>query len=153
LFESPGGLLSIAGGKYTTYRHMAEQVTDVVTRRLGGQSRGRTRRFRLDGAPAGLWAAFAPAEIGRLTAHHGLAHETATHLVHRYGRRAAEVARYVERDPALAKPVIAGEPEIRAEFAYHRDHEMAQTPADSLLRRTRLGLFHPDLLRTERGNP
>ena len=48
---------------------------------------------------------------------------------------------------------IAGEPEIRAEFAYHREHEMAQTPADSLLRRTRLGLFHPDLLRTERGNP
>ena len=36
---------------------------------------------------------------------------------------------------------------LRAEFAYHREFEMAQTPVDFLLRRTRLGLFRPDLLR------
>jgi glycerol-3-phosphate dehydrogenase len=151
LIESPGGLLSIAGGKYTTYRRMAEQVTDAVTRRLGSRRPGRTRRWRLDGAPPGPWPAFRDAEIERLTARHGLGRETAAHLVQRYGRRAADVADIVDRDPELAKPVIVGEPEIRAEFIYHREHEMAQTPADSLLRRTRLGLFHPALLDAERG--
>ena len=61
-------------------------------------------------------------------------------------RRASEVAAYLERDPALAKPVVAGEPELRAEFAYQQEHEMALYPQDHLLRRTRLGLFRPEVL-------
>ena len=56
------------------------------------------------------------------------------------------MAAYLDRDPALVKPVIESEPDLWAEFAYQRDHEMAVTPADFLLRRTRLGLFHPELL-------
>jgi glycerol-3-phosphate dehydrogenase len=43
-------------------------------------------------------------------------------------------------------PVVAGEPDLRAEFVYQREHEMAVCPADHLLRRTRLGLFKPELL-------
>src|SRR5207237_175863 len=65
----------------------------------------------------------------------------------RYGTHCRDVAEYVERDPELARPVVAGEPELQAEFAYQRDHEMARYPADHLLRRTRLGLFRPELLR------
>ena len=42
--------------------------------------------------------------------------------------------------------IVPEEPDLLAEFAYQRDHEMALTPADFLLRRTRLGLFRPDLL-------
>src|SRR5262249_31357039 len=99
LIESPGGLLSIAGGKYTTYRRMAEQVTDVVTRRLGSRRPGRTRRCRLDGAPPGSWPAFRAAEVERLTTRHDLGRDTALHLVQRYGRRAADVARYLEHHP------------------------------------------------------
>jgi glycerol-3-phosphate dehydrogenase len=147
LHTSPSGLLTVAGGKYTTYRHMAEVITDTVVRRLGLARRCRTRSFRLDGAPRAPWQRFAPSEITSLTTRCHFDEQTARHLVERYGRRAVEVADYADRDPALGRRVVADEPDVLAEFAYQRDHEMAQTPADFLLRRTRLGLFHPDLLR------
>jgi glycerol-3-phosphate dehydrogenase len=146
LIESPGGLLSIAGGKFTTYRCMAEQVTDAVARRLGSRMQSRTRRFKLDGTPREKWEDFLPGETARLEANYGLDSGTARHLVQRYGRHGSVVASYLDNDPKLRQPVTPEEPEIRAEFVYHREHEMAQTTADSLLRRTRLGLFHPALL-------
>jgi glycerol-3-phosphate dehydrogenase len=146
LFASPSGLLSVAGGKYTTYRHMAEVITDAVTLRLGRRRRCRTRDFRLNGAPPDPWPEFARAEAAALR-RHGLGAATAGHLVGRYGRHARDVAAYAERDPDLGRPVVDGEPDLWAEFAYQRDREMAVYPADCLLRRTRLGLAHPHLLR------
>ncbi len=142
----PAGLMTVAGGKYTTYRHMAEVVTDAVAARLGVARRCRTRDFALDGAPSGPWEKFAPAAASDLKAVWGLHEEAATHLVSRYGRRAFDVAAQLGRDPALRAPVVLGEPDLLAEFAYQREQEMALAPADFLLRRTRLGLFHPELL-------
>jgi glycerol-3-phosphate dehydrogenase len=147
IHTSPSGLLTVAGGKYTTYRHMAEIITDTVIRRLGLSRRCRTRSFRLDGAPDEPWQRFAPATVAALTTRCHFDAEMAQHVVGRYGRRALEVADYLDRDPALGRRVVAGEPDVLAEFAYQRDHEMALTPADFLLRRTRLGLFYPELLR------
>jgi glycerol-3-phosphate dehydrogenase len=146
LYIAPSGLLTAAGGKYTTYRHMAEIITDTVVSRLGLSSRCRTRSFRLEGAPRQPWQPFRSKTIRALTSSYRLNEETAVHLVERYGRRAVEVADYVQRDPALGKRIVEGEPDILAEFAYQRDHEMAVTPADFLLRRTHLGLFCPELL-------
>jgi glycerol-3-phosphate dehydrogenase len=146
LYVSPSGLLTAAGGKYTTYRRMAEIITDTVVRRLGLRRRCRTRCFRLDGTPQQPWQSFRASTIRTLTSACQLSKETAAHLVDRYGRRALEVADYLQRDPALGQRVVEDEPDIFAEFAYQRDHEMALTPADFLLRRTHLGLFHPELL-------
>ena len=146
IVSGPNGLLTVAGGKYTTYRAMAETVTDAVVRRLGLRRRCRTRDFRLDGAPAGDWPIFAADAVARLGARYRLDSAAARHLVDRYGRRAFDVAAYLDGDPALARPILDGEPDLRAELAYQYDHEMARTPADFLLRRTRLGLFHPELL-------
>jgi glycerol-3-phosphate dehydrogenase len=56
------------------------------------------------------------------------------------------VTDYLRRDPELGRRVVEGEPDILAEFAYQRDHEMALIPDDFLLRRTHLGLYHPELL-------
>jgi glycerol-3-phosphate dehydrogenase len=145
VFESPSGLLSVAGGKYTTYRRMAEVITDAVADRLGRRRHCRTRHFPLDGRPEGPWQEFARSETAFLRERHGLGEESARHLADRYGTRARDVAAYLEADPALARPVVTGEPDLLAEFAYQRDHEMALFPADHLLRRTRLGLFHPEL--------
>jgi glycerol-3-phosphate dehydrogenase len=47
---------------------------------------------------------------------------------------------------------VAGEPDLQVEFVYQRDREMALCPEDLLLRRTRLGLFHPALLRRAGGD-
>ena len=140
------GLLSVAGGKYTTYRRMAETITNTIARRHGRRRRAKTRDFPLDGAPATAWDRFEPAETARLCSENGLEESAARHLVRRYGRHAQDVAAYIARDRKLADPVIPGEPDLQAEFVYQREHEMAVYPADHLLRRTRLGLFYPDLL-------
>jgi glycerol-3-phosphate dehydrogenase len=146
LFWSPSGLLSVAGGKYTTYRHMAEVITDAVCYRFGARRLCRTRSLLLDGAPRQPWDEYEPAEVASLVQNLGLSEGAARHLVRRYGRRAAEVAAYLKQHPELSQPVMPGEPDLQAEFAYQRDHEMAIFPADHLLRRTRLGMYHPELL-------
>jgi glycerol-3-phosphate dehydrogenase len=146
LARSPAGLLSVAGGKYTTYRHMAEVITDEVARHFGGRRLRRTRHFPLDGAPSCPWADFEPAAGAGLRRQYGLSAEAASHLIRRYGRRAAEVAAYLDKRPELRGPIVPGEPDLRVELLYQRDHEMALYPADHLLRRTRLGLFNPGLM-------
>ncbi len=147
LIHSPGGLLSVAGGKYTTYRHMAERAVDEVERLLGRRwHRHLTADLRLEGAPAGNWLPFRQAMAGRLAAERKLDAGTILHLIDRYGRRATDVVNLVRHDSKLAEPVLPGEPEIEAELVCQRDHEMALFPADHLLRRTHLGLFHPRLL-------
>jgi glycerol-3-phosphate dehydrogenase len=146
LFRSKSGLLSVAGGKYTTYRRMAEIVTDAIANGLGRNRRNRTRTARLHGAPAEPWPRFAEKEVAFLNATCGLGSASARHLVDRYGTLARQVAGYLEQRPELGGPVVAGEPDLEVELAYQQDQEMAIYPADSFLRRTRLGLFHPSLL-------
>jgi glycerol-3-phosphate dehydrogenase len=146
LFASPSGLLTVAGGKYTTFRQMAEVITDEVVRRLGLRRRCRTRDRRLDGAPDEPWKAFVQTTRRRLRAIYPLDEFAVQHLLDRYGRRAEDVAQFIGCDPRLACRVVPEEPELLAEFVYQRECEMAVRPADFLLRRTRLGLFHPRLL-------
>src|SRR5262249_52455111 len=137
LFTSPSGLLSVAGGKYTTYRHMAEVITDVVVGRLGLRRRCRTYQFLLDGAPRQPWRSFEAEQAEVLCREYGIENEIARHLLRRYGRHAPEVLSY----PAGRVSVVAGEPDLKCEFTYQREHEMAIFAEDHLLRRTRLGLF------------
>jgi glycerol-3-phosphate dehydrogenase len=145
IIRSPSGLITVAGGKYTTYRRMAEVITDHVARRVGCRRRCRTARHRLHGAPELSWLDFEFAATARILQRRLVDEATALHLVRRYGTQASKVVEYVARDPSLGRRLVEDEPEIAAEFAYQRDHEMACQPADFLLRRTRLGLFHPDL--------
>lgn len=145
VFTSSCGLVSIAGGKFTTYRRMAEVVADTLSARLGRRRRGRTKQQRLDGTPPLPMEEFERQEVSRLHSAFALEETAARHLVGRYGRRACDVAAYLTRAPQLARPVLDGEPDLLVEFVYQRDHEMAARPEDYLLRRTRLGLFHRTL--------
>jgi glycerol-3-phosphate dehydrogenase len=145
LVTGPTGLLSVVGGKWTTYRQMAEQITDEVVRRLGRRARCSTHSLPLDGTPPGPWPAFEASATAALVRRFGLPEPSARHLVRRYGRRWENVARLLT--PALARPIVAGEPDLLVEMVYQRRHEMAERPEDFLRRRTRLGLFHPELLR------
>jgi glycerol-3-phosphate dehydrogenase len=144
LWRSPSGLLNVAGGKYTTYRRLAELVTDRVMHELRLPLRsGRTRHLPLDGAVTQAGSAACP----RSASEH-LSEAAWQHLLGRYGRRAYDVAAYVTGDPALTLPVLTGEPDLRVEFVYQRREEMALFDEDCLLRRTRLGLFHTELFAT-----
>ncbi len=146
IFEAPSGLLTIAGGKFTTYRRMAEAATDRVVRRLGLCRRCRTYDLPLDGTPTEPWQPFAERTTALLQHRYSLDNIAASHLVQRYGRRALDVAAYLERAPQLAHRVVPDEQDLQVEFVYQREHEMAVHDTDLWLRRTRLGLIHPELI-------
>jgi glycerol-3-phosphate dehydrogenase len=143
LLNGPTELLSAVGGKWTTYRRMAESITDEVMKRLARRGRCRTRSMPL-GAPHGDWGAFESSMVTLLRQRHALSAESARHLVRRYGKRVWDVAHLLT--PQLARPVVEGEPDLLVEFVYQRQREMAVKAEDCLLRRTRLGLFYPALL-------
>ncbi len=125
LHLSPNGVLTISGGKLTTYRDMAEDTVDAALERLGHSARCRTKRLRLLGA-------------GRRSAADGSAQ---SHLAGRYGTLADDVRALVDADRSLGAPLVAGQPHLRAEVVYAARYEMATTLDDVLTRRTRLRLF------------
>ncbi len=123
---SASGVISIAGGKLTTYREMAEDTVDVVVDKLGRKVRSRTRKLQLHGA-------------------HGYSEPAAgsprAHLANRYGTETADVEALIADDPSLADPLVPGLPYLRAEAIHAVRHEMARTLDDVLSRRTRARLF------------
>ncbi|MGA1555227.1 MAG: FAD-dependent oxidoreductase [Ilumatobacteraceae bacterium] len=126
---SDAGLVSVTGGKLTTYRQMAEDTVDVVMDRLGlpvsrRVGRSRTARLRLVGASGSRRSS-----------------RTSTHLSSRHGDEADTVARLVDADPSLAAPLVPGLPYLRAEAIHAVREEMAMTLDDVLMRRTRAHLF------------
>jgi glycerol-3-phosphate dehydrogenase len=143
IVESPTGLISVAGGKYTTYRRMAEVITDTITRRLGRRGPCKTQTFRLDSALPQPTAEALAGEIEKVRRSYSLLDDAAArHLVTRYGRRAGDAAAHACLDSKSAKRILPGEPDLTGELDYQREHEMAIYPADFWLRRTRLGLIH-----------
>ncbi len=125
LHRSPNGVLTITGGKLTTYRDMAEDTVDAVLEQLDRRARCRTRRLRL------LGAGRRPEPDGTLE----------SHLQSRHGSLAAEVRALVAADPSLGEPLVPGQPHLRAEAVYAARHEMATALDDVLTRRTRARLF------------
>jgi glycerol-3-phosphate dehydrogenase len=141
VWQSRSGLLSVAGGKFTTFRHMAEVITDNIGRLLGKRQRCRTRNYPLVGAPDTPWHEYLSGLVTNLCQRCALPAATAEHLARRYGRRALVVAEYLDASPGNREALCHGELDLRAEIPYQREHEMALFDADHWLRRTRLGLF------------
>ena len=130
--DGANGVVSITGGKLTTYRIMAAEVVDVVAERLGQRgARQPTRDAPLPGGDlAFIDQAIAAAE--RATADS----ELANHLVHSYGSRWSTVADEIATGTGGER--LAGLPYTIGEMRYCVRHEMAFTVADLLLRRTHL---------------
>jgi glycerol-3-phosphate dehydrogenase len=132
------GLVSIAGGKFTTYRLMARDVVDAAVADFGSDRSvpaSVTDQVPLLGAD-GLAAVRASA--GRLAEDYGVSRETVDHLLGRYGTLAGEVLDLVRSDPDMGRPLAPGHPYLRAEVAYAVTHEGALHVDDVLRRRTRL---------------
>lgn len=126
VITSPDGVVTVVGGKLTTYRRMAEDAVDAAVRKRSlGAWPCHTKRLPLVGAadPATLRALSAPAR-----------------LVRRYGTEALAVA----RDPALLKPIGPDVPVTMAELVWGVQHEGALKVDDLLDRRTRIGLVASD---------
>jgi len=137
------GLVSIAGGKFTTYRLMARDVIDAAVSGFDGVPvpDSVTDQLPLLGAD-GLPAVRAAAR--RIAEDYGVAMEAVEHLLTRYGALVTEVLEPVRRDRSLAGRLADGYPYLRAEVAYAVTHEGALHIEDVLARRVRLLIESPD---------
>ena len=144
------GLVTIAGGKLTTFRLMAQEVVDAVVERIGGpklkaKERDKRSRAQLPGARTLPKFADERALAERVTAASGrrLSAASAMHLARTYGGTAVEVAKLVATDATLAEPIVPGRPEVFAQLAWAVERELAATVSDVMVRRTQL--FFRDL--------
>ncbi|MFD3561609.1 FAD-dependent oxidoreductase [Streptomyces sp. NPDC058686] len=142
--EGRGGMLSVAGGKWTTFRHIGRTVMKKLES-LPGRPLGEDfepvrelpKRMPLPGvanprAVAHRLLVDNPAPGPRMAA------DTAKHLATHYGSLAFDIARMANENPELGERVHPDAPEIWAQVAYARDHEWAETADDVLRRRTTL---------------
>ena len=133
------GLISLVGGKLTTYRELAREVVNRVAGKLGRAGRCRTGELPLyGGAITDLPSYIEQAQTSyeRL----GLAAEQIESLIRTYGTKFEEVLELVEREPKLGERLCPQRPEIRAQVVYGLEREMVCSSADFLLHRSGLGL-------------
>ena len=132
--RGPGDMLTVAGGKLTTYRRIALHAL--------GQVRGELGLHRLPGAPVPLPGANdLPAAGVRLArAYPDLEPAVRSHLAHLYGSLAAEVLAEAADDPSLLERLNPEAPDIAAQAVYAQRREWACKPEDILSRRTTLDL-------------
>jgi glycerol-3-phosphate dehydrogenase len=133
---SDTGLVSIAGGKYTTYRVMARDAVDAAVSDFGNDVReSHTEEIPLLGATG--WAEMMedPTRLGL---------PDPVRLLGRYGSETAKLAAMISSDPTLADPLVDGAPYLRAEIAYAATDEGALHLDDVLTRRTRISIETPD---------
>jgi len=143
--ESAQGLITIAGGKLTTYRIMARDVADRVAARLH-QLDGRpiaprppTDRLPLPGGEAAELDVLREGARAR-----GVPDATARHLVASYGSETPAILNLVDRDRGLGEPIVPGRPEIWGEVAHAVEREMALRVQDVLVRRLHLFYEYPE---------
>jgi glycerol-3-phosphate dehydrogenase len=137
LYETSSGMLTITGGKLTTWRRMAKQTVDRLVEREGREAPCHTAEI-----PLGM-----EARPEDLKAPEGVGEEAIAQLAFRYGHAARNVLRVARESPKLAAPIVPGRPDLLAEAVIAARHEQARTVADVLLRRTRLGLLAAPRLR------
>jgi glycerol-3-phosphate dehydrogenase len=141
------GLITIAGGKLTTYRRMSAEVVDTAVKLLHLQAAlpsalmpAHTDREPLPGAvgwPDDDDHGAVARKIGEAGGA-GVEADTARLLADTYGMRGLEVARMVRQDPSAGERIVAGRPEIMAQVDWAVEHELAYEVEDVLARRTQL---------------
>jgi glycerol-3-phosphate dehydrogenase len=133
------GLISIMGGKLTTYRDMAADVVNVVgsrLRELDGRRIPNKAQTDVEPLPGGEVADLEV--LVRDVMGEGFSRDIAEHIVRSYGTETAAVVRLAQTDRRLAEPVIGGHPAIKAQIVHSLRREMAMTLTDLMMRRTHL---------------
>jgi glycerol-3-phosphate dehydrogenase len=131
LYETSSGMVTITGGKLTTWRRMAKMTVDRLVDREARSAPCRTHEIPL-GAPVAV------ADLPRVE---GVPDGAYGALAGRYGHAAHDVLAIARERGELAQPIVRGLPDLLAEVVYAARREQARTLGDVLLRRTRLGLL------------
>jgi glycerol-3-phosphate dehydrogenase len=143
LYETSSGMLTITGGKLTTWRRMAKSVVDRIAMREDREAPCHTAEI-----PLGMEASEADLESPEGLDPDALPEGSRELLAFRYGHAARRVLDAAGERPELAGAIVDGQPDMLAEVAVAARAEQARSLADVLLRRTRLGLLAAPQLRT-----
>ncbi len=130
LYETSSGMVTITGGKLTTWRRMAKMAVDRLVEREARDAPCRTHEIPLGQA----------IEASELPRVEGVREDAYAPLAARYGHAAHDVLAIAAQRGELAQPVVEGQPDLLAEVVHAARREQARTVGDVLLRRTRLGL-------------
>jgi glycerol-3-phosphate dehydrogenase len=131
LYETSSGMITITGGKLTTWRRMAKMTVDRMVEREAREAPCRTHEIPLGQAVA----------VDELPRVEGVEEAAYAALAARYGHGAHTVLALAAERGELAQPIVAGISDVLAEVALAARHEQARSIGDVLLRRTRLGLL------------
>jgi glycerol-3-phosphate dehydrogenase len=131
LYETSSGMITITGGKLTTWRRMAKMVVDRLVEREARDAPCRTAEIPLGQAVA----------VEDLPLVEDFSELAKAALAARYGFGAHEVLALIADRPELAQPIVPGLPDVMAEVVIAARREQARSVGDVLLRRTRLGLL------------
>lgn len=124
--QSKSGVITIAGGKLTTYRKMAQDTVDEAIKLLGKSANCKTKRLKLIGS--------------QTTSRDNDA--VSQHLFSRFGSETGRIKDLISNDAKLGEQLVPGLPYLRAEAIFAVQHEMAQTLDDILSRRTRARIIN-----------
>ncbi|HVA71263.1 MAG TPA: glycerol-3-phosphate dehydrogenase/oxidase [Acidimicrobiales bacterium] len=124
VIDSGDGVVHVTGGKWTTYRQMAEDAVDALKPYVANLAKVRTKSLPLYGVSA--WRPSGGLE---------------EHLYHRFGANAPGLIESIQHDPILGETPIAGQPYVAAEFVFSAREEMVMSLTDLLTRRTRAHLL------------
>jgi glycerol-3-phosphate dehydrogenase len=130
------GLVSLLGGKWTTYRLMAKDAVDQIDLLFNQRNECTTQSHKLAGG-----AGYQYENYKKLSAQYGLPVDVCQHLVKKYGSRAEQVCILTAHDASLKERIVPAHCFIKAEVIYTVRNEMVETPRDFLARRTRLEII------------
>jgi glycerol-3-phosphate dehydrogenase len=145
LVHGSGGMLTVVGGKLTTYRSMAAEVVDQAMRELrhrDGRQRHAEARTDEDPLPGGETADLSQFRERGLEL--GIPAASVDHLLRHYGTEAAGIFNLGGADRRLLRPLAESHPAIEAEVIHAVRRELAQTVEDVVVRRFHLYYEHPD---------
>ena len=125
--KSKSGVITIAGGKLTTYRKMAQDTIDEALMQLQKSAKCKTKNLKL---------------IGATTSTPKTNAKSAMHLAARFGTEASLINEMIAENPSLGEQLIAGLPYLKAEAVFAVKYEMARTLDDILSRRTRARIIN-----------
>ncbi len=143
LYETSSGMITITGGKLTTWRRMAKMTVDRLVLRDARDAPCRTHEIPLGQAIS----------VDELPLVEGVPAESYAALASRYGHAAHTVLALAAERGELAQPIVPGLPDLLAEVALAARQEQARSIGDVLLRRTRLGLLAAHELSAGEGGP
>jgi glycerol-3-phosphate dehydrogenase len=125
--KSKSGVITIAGGKLTTYRKMAQDTVDEVLASINQSARCKTKNLKVIGAESNA----------KKTSDSKL-----MHLHSRFGSETEKIISMIKQDPSLGEPLTEGLPYLRAEAVFAVQFEMARSLDDILSRRTRARIIN-----------